>query len=77
MVRIKLQVSAALVLAAAAIAPVVALPVTLNNGSVLYDVIDDFLLIVHCSAELNARDGSEMVERSFEYLEWVSFFLCD
>ena len=54
-----------------------ALPVTLNNGSVLYDVIDDFLLIVHCSAELNARDGSEMVERSFEYLEWVSFFLCD
>ena len=36
MVRIKLQVSVALVLAAAAIAPVVALPVTPNNGSVLY-----------------------------------------
>lgn len=38
MVRIKLQVSVAFILAAAAIAPVVALPVTLNNGSVLYSV---------------------------------------
>jgi len=62
MVQIKFSV--AFVLAAASISSVVALPVTLNNGSVLYGVIDDyFLLIVYRSAELNARDDSEMFER--------------
>jgi hypothetical protein len=68
MVQIKIPV--AFVLVAAAIAPIVALPLTLRNGSVFYDMIDDyFLLIVYLSAELNARDDSEMLERSFEHLE--------
>jgi hypothetical protein len=71
MVQIKLPVAFRVVLVAAAIAPVVALPLTLKNGSVSYDMIDDyFLLIVYRSAELNARDDSEMLERSpIEHLE--------
>ena len=46
MVQIKLF--SALALAAAAIAPVVALPVTLENGSVLYGVIvnDDYFFLI-------------------------------
>jgi hypothetical protein len=69
MVQIKVPV--AFVLVAAAIAPVVALPLTLRNGSVFYDMIDDYFhLIVYRSAELNARDDSEMLERSsIEHLE--------
>jgi hypothetical protein len=52
--------------AANAIAPVAALPVTLKNGSVSYDLIDDyFLLTVYRSAELNARDESEIFGRNF------------
>ena len=68
---VQIKISVAFVLVATAIAPVVASPVsTLKNGSVLYDVIDDyFFLIVYCSAELNARDDSEMLERSFEHVE--------
>ena len=71
MVQIKISVAFVLATVATAIAPVVASPVsTLKNGSVLYDVIDDyFFLIVYCSAELNARDDSEMLERSFEHVE--------
>ena len=68
MVQIKLSV--AFVLAAAVIAPVFSLPVTLENRSVLYGVINDyFLLIVYHSAELNARDDFEMFERSSEHFE--------
>ena len=68
MVQIKLTI--ALALAAAVIAPVAALPVTLENGSVLYGAIADyFFLILYRSAELNTRDDSEMFERSFEHFE--------
>jgi hypothetical protein len=59
--------------AANAIAPVAALPVTRKNGSVSYDLIDDyFLLTMYCSAaaaELNVRDEFEMFKRSIEHLE--------
>ena len=73
---VQIKISVAFVLVATAIAPVVASPVsTLKNGSVLYDVIDDyFFLIVYCSAELNAHDDSEMLERSLRVPFRESFF---
>jgi hypothetical protein len=58
--------------AASVIAPVAALPVTPKNRSVSYDLIDDFLLTMYCSAvaaELNVRDEFEMFKRSLEHLE--------
>ena len=46
---VQIKISVAFVLVATAIAPImiVALPVTLKNGSVLYyDMIDDYLLCI-------------------------------